>query len=70
MFLCDIFGSVREHQGKLTINDLLEIIPNGEILLEEDPAPLKQYENSVLLFMGAGDIQKFQKAYEDLLNEQ
>ncbi|WP_019243906.1 MULTISPECIES: UDP-N-acetylmuramate--L-alanine ligase [Bacillus] len=69
VFLCDIFGSVREHQGKLTINDLLDIIPNGELLLEEDPSPLKEYNNSVILFMGAGDIQKFQKSYENYLNQ-
>lgn len=67
VFLCDIFGSAREHQGKLTIYDLLEKIPNGELLEETNTDPLKAYDNSVVLFMGAGDIQKFQKAYENLL---
>ncbi|MEH6941756.1 UDP-N-acetylmuramate--L-alanine ligase [Bacillus sp. JJ722] len=70
VFLCDIFGSAREHQGKLTINDLLDKIPNGELLMQDDTSSLKQYENSVILFMGAGDIQKFQIAYETLLKEQ
>lgn len=67
VFLCDIFGSAREHQGKLTINDLLDKIPNGELLKEEDTSSLKKYDNSVILFMGAGDIQKFQAAYENML---
>ncbi|WP_042345268.1 UDP-N-acetylmuramate--L-alanine ligase [Bacillus massiliigorillae] len=70
VFLCDIFGSAREHQGKLTIHDLIDKIPNGELLLQEDTSSLKQYQNSVILFMGAGDIQKFQIAYETLLKEQ
>ena len=68
VFLCDIFGSAREHQGKLSIYDLLEKIPNGELLNEENTAVLGQYEDSVILFMGAGDIQKFQKAYEQHLS--
>ena len=70
VFLCDIFGSARENQGKLTINDLLEKILNGVLLTEEDTSPLKEFENSVILFMGAGDIQKFQVAYENILKEQ
>lgn len=67
VFLCDIFGSARENQGKLTIHDLLEKIPGGELLEEMHTESLKEYSDSVILFMGAGDIQKFQKAYENLL---
>ena len=67
VFLCDIFGSARENQGKLTIYDLLEKIPEGELLEETHTETLKEYNDSVILFMGAGDIQKFQKAYENLL---
>ncbi|MFS0780525.1 UDP-N-acetylmuramate--L-alanine ligase [Bacillus sp. 1P06AnD] len=70
VFLCDIFGSARENQGKLTINDLLAIVPDGEILNEKDTSALKLYDNSVVLFMGAGDIQKFQYAYEQLLEQE
>lgn len=70
VYLCDIFGSARENQGKLTIHDLIEKIPNGELLTQEDTSCLKQYDNSVILFMGAGDIQKFQVSYEALLKEQ
>ncbi|MEB1807838.1 MAG: UDP-N-acetylmuramate--L-alanine ligase [Bacillaceae bacterium] len=65
VYLCDIFGSAREDQGSLTINDLKELIPNSEVIDENEVEKLKSHDNGVLLFMGAGDIQKFQKAYED-----
>ncbi|MEC0303449.1 UDP-N-acetylmuramate--L-alanine ligase [Terribacillus saccharophilus] len=67
VYLCDIFGSAREAKGNLTIQDLQELIPGCEVLQLEDVKVLKQYEDSVLLFMGAGDIQKFQARYEESL---
>ncbi|MCR2821830.1 UDP-N-acetylmuramate--L-alanine ligase [Lederbergia panacisoli] len=70
VYLCEIFGSARENHGKLSINDLKAKIDGAEILLEEDTSPLLMLDNSVLLFMGAGDIQKFQSAYESLLQQQ
>lgn len=63
-YLCEIFGSARENHGKLSIEDLQTKIPGAEILTEEDTAILTKHENSVVIFMGAGDIQKFQEAYE------
>jgi UDP-N-acetylmuramate--alanine ligase len=67
VFLCEIFGSARENHGKLSIQDLQDKIENAHILSEEDTSPLLKLDNSVILFMGAGDIQKFQAAYENLL---
>ncbi|MBD8069005.1 UDP-N-acetylmuramate--L-alanine ligase [Bacillus sp. PS06] len=67
VYLCDIFGSARENHGKLSINDLQEKIGNASLIDEADTAVLKHHENSVLIFMGAGDIQKFQEAYENVL---
>ncbi|MBM7649652.1 UDP-N-acetylmuramate--alanine ligase [Bacillus ectoiniformans] len=64
VYLCDIFGSARENHGKLTIEDLQGKIDNARLLQEEDTSLLKDHEDSVLIFMGAGDIQKFQAAYE------
>ncbi len=64
VYLCDIFGSARENHGKLTIEDLQEKIPGAQLIKEEGTAVLKDHSNSVLIFMGAGDIQKFQAAYE------
>jgi UDP-N-acetylmuramate--alanine ligase len=63
-YLCEIFGSAREHHGKLSIKDLQNKIEGSEILTEENTAILKQHTNSVIIFMGAGDIQKFQESYE------
>ncbi|MDZ5472554.1 UDP-N-acetylmuramate--L-alanine ligase [Bacillus sp. 31A1R] len=68
VYLCEIFGSARENHGKLSIEDLKEKITNAEIISEEDTSVLKKHENSVILFMGAGDIQKFQEAYEKQLS--
>ncbi|URT70113.1 UDP-N-acetylmuramate--L-alanine ligase [Cytobacillus firmus] len=65
VYLCEIFGSARENHGKLTINDLKDKIPNAQILNEEETAILRNHEESVIMFMGAGDIQKFQQAYEN-----
>ncbi|RWR09656.1 UDP-N-acetylmuramate--L-alanine ligase [Siminovitchia fortis] len=70
VYLCDIFGSARENHGELTIDDLKARIEGAEILQEEDTSPLLMLDDSVLIFMGAGDIQKFQVAYENLLQQQ
>lgn len=64
VYLCDIFSSAREQKGTLTIEDLQVMIPGAQLLNEQAVSELQQHDNSVLLFMGAGDIQKFQHAYE------
>ncbi|OMP67429.1 UDP-N-acetylmuramate--L-alanine ligase [Domibacillus epiphyticus] len=64
VYLCDIFGSARENHGKLTIEDLQEKIPGAQLIKEDATEVLKDHKDSVLLFMGAGDIQKFQASYE------
>ncbi len=67
VYLCDIFGSAREESGQLSINDLQQLISGSEILELNQTEVLQQFKDSVLIFMGAGDIQKFQKAYEETL---
>jgi UDP-N-acetylmuramate--alanine ligase len=66
-YLCDIFGSARENHGKLSITDLADKVPGSKIISEETVFSLKKHDNSVILFMGAGDIQKYQSAYEKTL---
>ena len=66
VFLCDIFGSARENYGKLSIEDLQKD-SGAEILQEGNISQLASFHDSVLLFMGAGDIQKYQTAYENYL---
>ncbi|MFS0751135.1 UDP-N-acetylmuramate--L-alanine ligase [Oceanobacillus sp. 1P07AA] len=65
VYLCEIFKSAREDSGQLTINDLQKLIPNSQILSLEETEVLQKFTDSVLIFMGAGDIQKFQSAYEE-----
>lgn len=65
VFLCDIFGSAREETGQLTIDDLQQLINQSSILKLSHTEELKEFTDSVLIFMGAGDIQKFQQAYEE-----
>ena len=64
VYLCDIFGSAREDAGQLSIDQLIEKIPNAHMISEESIQQLNDHESGVLLFMGAGDIQKYQAAYE------
>lgn len=68
VYLCDIFGSAREHQGQLSIYDLQAKIPHARLITEDDTSVLKQHAHAVLVFMGAGDIQKFQEAYEQTVH--
>lgn len=65
IYLCDIFSSARESSSDLTINDLLEKVNEGKLLTLDNVHQLSKYDDAVLIFMGAGDIQKFQKAYEE-----
>ena len=64
VYLCDIFGSARENAGELTIQDLCDLINDCVILKTEEIDVLLKHENAVYLFMGAGDVQKFQAAFE------
>jgi len=65
-YLCEIFGSAREQEGSVRIEDLQEKIPGAEILSREGVEMLSKHEGAVLLFMGAGDIQTYQRQYEQL----
>lgn len=67
VFLCEIFGSIRENTGELTIQDLIERIDGSSLIDENSIDILKEFDNAVILFMGAGDIQKLLKAYLEKL---
>jgi UDP-N-acetylmuramate--alanine ligase len=69
VFLCDIFGSAREKDGQVSIGDLAEKIEKGATVLNvNNMSPLLQFHDAVAIFMGAGDVQKFELAYEELLS--
>jgi len=64
VYLCEIFGSARENAGDLSIQDLCDLIEDCTILKTEEIEVLLLHKNAVYLFMGAGDVQKFQAAFE------
>ncbi|WP_373191902.1 UDP-N-acetylmuramate--L-alanine ligase [Enterococcus sp. RIT-PI-f] len=69
VYLCDIFGSARESRGDVKIEDLgKKIQKGGTVIKEENVSPLLDHQNVVVIFMGAGDVQKFETAYEKLLS--
>ena len=69
VYLTDIFSSIREHDGKVSAKDLGEkITKGGEVLALDNMSPLLDYHDDVVVFMGAGDIQKYEYAYEKLLS--
>ncbi|MBL7573445.1 UDP-N-acetylmuramate--L-alanine ligase [Staphylococcus saccharolyticus] len=67
VFLCEIFGSIRENTGDLTIQDLIKRIDGSSLIDENSIDVLEKFDNAVILFMGAGDIQKLLKAYIEQL---
>ncbi len=70
VYLTDIFSSIREHDGKVSAKDLGEkITKGGEVLALDNMSPLLDYHDDVVVFMGAGDIQKYEYAYEKLLSD-
>lgn len=64
VYLCDIFGSAREDKGELSVRDLMIKLPHAKFMSEQSVDQLSDYTDAVLLFMGAGDIQKVQHAFE------
>ncbi|CAJ1227420.1 UDP-N-acetylmuramate--L-alanine ligase [Lactiplantibacillus xiangfangensis] len=66
VFLTNIFSSAREESGDVSSKDLAAKLPNGgEIITMDDMHALEAYHDAVVVFMGAGDIQKYEKRYEE-----
>ncbi|WP_125982174.1 UDP-N-acetylmuramate--L-alanine ligase [Loigolactobacillus iwatensis] len=69
VYLTDIFGSAREKAGKISSADLgAKISKGGTVLKQDNMSPLLDYHDAVVVFMGAGDVQKYEKVYEELLS--
>lgn len=69
IYLCDIYGSAREAKGDIKIDDLAAKIEGGApVLTEDNMSPLLDHHDAVVIFMGAGDVQKFERAYETILS--
>ncbi|KRL77191.1 UDP-N-acetylmuramate--L-alanine ligase [Ligilactobacillus equi DSM 15833 = JCM 10991] len=69
VYLTEIFSSIREKDGAVSAKDLgAKISKGGEIIALDNMSPLLDYHDDVVIFMGAGDIPKYEHAYEDLLS--
>ncbi|HAT53708.1 MAG TPA: UDP-N-acetylmuramate--L-alanine ligase [Lactobacillus sp.] len=69
VYLTNIFGSAREKTGDVSSADLgAKITKGGEVLTLNNMSPLLDYHNAVVIFMGAGDVQKYEREYETLLS--
>lgn len=66
-YITPIFGSAREKTGDISSSDLTKQIPGSEVITLDNIADLTKHHDAVLVFMGAGDIPKYEAAYEKLL---
>lgn len=70
VYVCEIFTSAREESGSVTIEDLHKKIDNAEEILNiDDVSPLLKHQGEVVVFMGAGDIQKYEQAFQKILSD-
>jgi UDP-N-acetylmuramate--alanine ligase len=68
VYLTDIFASAREAAGDISSADLgAKITKFGGIVSPTAVAPLLDYEDAVFIFMGAGDLQNTEFAFEKIL---
>ncbi|WP_461212945.1 UDP-N-acetylmuramate--L-alanine ligase [Lacticaseibacillus sp. GG6-2] len=70
VYVTPIFTSAREKSGSVSAEDLeAKIQKPGAVIKLDDMSPLLDYNNAVFVFMGAGDIQKYEVAFENLLSD-
>ncbi|KGI01604.1 UDP-N-acetylmuramate--L-alanine ligase [Oenococcus oeni] len=64
VYITPIFGSLREKAGNAKSEDILDKLPNAGTIISESNAydKLSVEHGSVLVFMGAGDIEKYEDA--------
>lgn len=67
IYICDIFASAREQKGSLTIQDVVKAIDGAHYLQLEEIDVLNKHGEAVYLFMGAGDVPKYAKAFREQL---
>lgn len=69
VFVTPIFASIREQSGQVSSEDLEAKIPGSEGIDMDSVDKLKQYHDAVVIFMGAGDIEKYEDKFKELLNK-
>ena len=63
-YVTPIYASARESHGDITSEDLTANIPGSEVIDLNNINDLTKHKNAVVVFMGAGDIPKYEDAYE------
>lgn len=65
-YVLDIFGSARENVGTVSSTDIVAKMTNGHLLQKAELAVLKDVEDSVIVFMGAGNVNELINDYKEL----
>ncbi|MGL4337799.1 MAG: UDP-N-acetylmuramate--L-alanine ligase [Turicibacter sp.] len=66
IYLTDIFGSARESGGEVSIQTLIDKCNSASLLKKDEVSVLQKHEHAIVVFMGAGDIKKYEDAYTRL----
>lgn len=69
VYLAQIYGSAREvDKGEVKVEDLAaKLTKPAKIVTVDNVSPLLDHDNAVYVFMGAGDIQLYERSFEELL---
>lgn len=69
LYVTPIFGSIRENVGNISSADLEKLVPNSEEIDLDSMTKLLNHDHAVFVFMGAGDIEKYEDQFEALLEK-
>ncbi len=58
-----IFGSIREQAGNISSQDLIDLVPGAKSIDGDSLAQLNAIDKPVIIFMGAGDIEKYEDQF-------
>ena len=64
-----IYGSAREKAGDIKSEDITSQIPGAEVIDFDNLKDLLDYKGDCIVFMGAGDIPKYEVAFEEMLEK-
>ena len=62
-FVTPIFGSIREQAGNISSQDLIDLVPGAKGIDGDSLDQLKALDKPVIIFMGAGDIEKYEDQF-------
>lgn len=70
IYVTKIYASPREKSGRVSSQDIIDRTTKPSTLIHGvNMKPLLKYHHKVVIFMGAGDIPKYEVAYEKLLKK-